>query len=108
MADELRDAELQTLSSDVRALIGEVATVVRTIEQTAARGTSQTIIHKSSMGGFVAGLAVAACVGSFFFSMYATRTLTNEIRDLSAWRDVYGRDLAAVKQYITQQKEKGQ
>lgn len=61
---------------------------------------TQTVIHKSSVGGFVAGVAVALCVGSFFYTMDVSRTLKNEIRDLTAWKDIFGRDLAATKQQL--------
>ena len=96
------------LNDKIHSVLSAVESLTKVIEDRANNGQTQTVIHKSSMGGFIAGLAVAACIGSFFFAMYASRTLQNEMRDITAWQAVYGRDLAAVKQFVQQQKEKGQ
>jgi hypothetical protein len=96
---------MEAVTSELHAVTAEIRTLVDQIGSH-ERGTVQTVIHKSSMGGFIAGLAVAACLGSFWYTMDVARTIHNEIRDLTAWKDIYGRDLAAMKQAITQQQEK--
>lgn len=69
------------VTQEIRALIGE-------LRRDRARGNTQTVVHKSSAGGFITGIAVAACIGSFFFTMYVARTLNNDLRDMKAWQDV--------------------
>ena len=70
------------LRGDMRELSGYIETLTRAVEESTTRGNTQTIVHKSSMGGFVAGIAVACCIGSFFFTMFVARSLNNDIRDL--------------------------
>lgn len=87
-------SELRETSASIQTLVDELRKGTTT--------TTQTVIHKSTLGGFVTGMAIAACIGSFWYTMDVARTLHNEIRDLTAWKDIYGRDLAAVKQQLQQ------
>lgn len=42
-------------------------------------------------------MAVAACIGAFFFTMYVARTLNNELRDMKAWQDVMRGKIAVLE-----------
>lgn len=84
--------------------------VLSKIEQ---RGNTQTIIHKSSAGGFIAGFAVAACIACLAITYESSRSLRNEIdrsskelrddmRDQKAWTDVLRGKVATLEGKITQ------
>lgn len=81
--------------------------VVGLVEEIRQRGgITQTIIHKSEgMGAWGAG-AVAACFCTYLaLIIFAVWTIF-QVNNLTAWENVYGRDLAAMKQQIIGQERK--
>lgn len=78
------------VTQEIRALIGE-------LRRDRATRQNQTVTLKSSAGGFVTGIAVAACIGAFFFTMYVARTLNNDIRDMKAWQDVLRNKVSVIE-----------
>ena len=78
-----------TLSRQIKSQTAELQNLVATLkDNAAAQGHTQTIAVKYNMGGFVAGIAVAACVCSMFVTMFIARSIANEMRDMKAWQDV--------------------
>ncbi len=91
MQDEPQSSldDVTELRSDFRAFSANIAEFTRALDQAGfGQNTTQTVIHKSSSAGFITGVAVAACIGAFFFTMYVARTLNNDLRDMKAWQDV--------------------
>lgn len=82
--------ELRETNATVLALVAELKR---------GSGSTQTVIHKSSAGGFVAGFAVAACIACLAITYESSRSLRNEMdknarelrddmRDQKAWTEV--------------------
>lgn len=92
------------LSQDVRVLTGELRNVVQALEESNARGNTQTVIHKTSGGNFIAGFAVAACIAVLGITYEANsntreriKELTDRMRDASAWIDVMRGKIATLE-----------
>ena len=82
--DELRETTgaMQALVEEIRSLANGSAPV-------------QTVIHKSSSSGFIAGFAVAACIATLVLTYDNNanlrdkmKELSDKMRDTSAWVDV--------------------
>ncbi len=95
--------QLTEAVDELRKTNENVATLLEKIQQ---RGVTQTVVHKSNMGGFVAGIAVAACICSMFVTMFIARSVTNELRDMKAWQDVLRGKVATIEGKITQQEKR--
>lgn len=69
-------------------------------------GNTQTVIHKNEgMGAWAAG-AIAACFCTYLALIIFAVWSIFQINNLTAWKDVYGRELAAIKQQITSQEKR--
>lgn len=75
--------EVSRTNADLRELID----IVRQ-----ASGNTNTVVHKTSMGGFivgiVAGVAIATCVASVWYTKDVADKVHDDIRDLKAWSEV--------------------
>ena len=92
--------------------------VVGLVEEIRQRGgITQTVVHKSSAGGFIAGFAVAACIACLAITYESSRSLRNELdkatrdlrddmRDQKAWTEVLRGKVATIEGKITQPQEK--
>jgi hypothetical protein len=90
-------AELQRTNDVVGELVGVLQS--RT-------GNTQTVIHKNEgMGAWAAG-AIAACFCTYLALIIFAVWSIFQINNLTAWKDVYGRELAAIKQQITSQEKR--
>lgn len=101
-ADRSNETDATKLAADVRAMTAELGRVVRAFDENIARGQMQTVIHKSNMGGFVAGIAVAACICSMFVTMFIARSIANEMRDVKAWQDVMRGKITVIEGKMSQ------
>lgn len=97
---------MQALTEAVDELRKTNENVVTLLERIQQRGMTQTVVHKNNMGGFVAGIAVAACICSMFVTMFIARSVTNELRDMKAWQDVMRGKIAVLEGKINQQEKK--
>lgn len=61
-------------------------------------GTVQTVVHKSSGMGPWGAAAVCACFMTYLALVLFALWSVFQINNLTAWKDVYGRELAGIKQ----------
>lgn len=66
---------------------------------------TQTIIHRNEGMGAWGSAAVVACFLTYLSLIIFAVWSIFQINNLTAWKDVYGRDLAAMKQQVTTLKQ---
>lgn len=92
----MADAAADELAGSVETLVHRLDVV---LDHMGKGNTTQTVIHKSSSAGFIAGFAVACCIGSVVYAYNETNRLRDDMktqvkalqddqRDLKAWSEV--------------------
>jgi len=71
-----------------------------------SKGNTTTVIHKTEGMGAWGSAAVVACFLTYLSLIIFAMWSIFQINNLTAWKDVYGRDLAAMKQQVITLKEK--
>jgi type II secretory pathway component PulF len=94
-------ADLKEVTQQVAGLTEEVRLLVHQLKESGHAHT-QTVIHKSTGISAWGAAAVVACFATWIGLVFVMM----DIHDLRAWKDIYGRDLSAIKQIIIQQQEK--
>lgn len=65
--------------------------------QSTRTGNTQTVIHKSSFGGIVAGASMALCISTLIVVLYIAKDLRDDLRDAKAWNEVLRGKVAAIE-----------
>lgn len=60
-------------------------------------GNTQTVIHKSSFGGVIAGASMALCISTLIVVLYIAKDLRDDLRDAKAWNEVLRGKVAAIE-----------
>lgn len=97
--------ELSRANAEIRETKDDLREIVEIFRQ-AAGGPTQTVIHRNEGMGAWGSAAVVACFLTYLSLIIFAVWSIFKINNLEAWKDVYGRDLAAMKQQVMTLKEK--
>jgi hypothetical protein len=87
-----------TYTSKVDALVDRIDAL---LDHQQSAGNNQTIIHRTEGMGAWGSAAVVACFLTYLSLIIFAVWSIFQINNLTAWKDVYGRELAAMKQQQT-------
>lgn len=83
----------------------EMRDLIDIVRQVAGNNT-QTVVHRNEGMGAWGSAAVVACFLTYLSLIIFAIWSIFQINNLTAWKDVFGRDLAAMKQQVITLKEK--
>ena len=96
------DDTLLTYTSKVDALVDRIDALL----DSQARGQNAiTVTHTQAGMGPWGAVAVTACLFTTLMVIALAIVILPDIHDLKAWQGVYGRDLSAMKQQLSQEKK---
>ena len=94
------DEDLDHYAKQIGDLVGRLDSL---IELQQARN-SIVVTHTQAGMGVWGAVAVTACLFTTLMVISLAIVILPDIHDLKAWENVFGRDIAAMKQQINQQK----
>jgi len=99
-----RRSDLDEVAHEMRVLTTQLADLTSQLAERERSSNTQTVIHKTSGGNFIAGFAVAACLAVLGITYEANsntrermKELSDKLRDTSAWVDVLRGKIATLE-----------